>query len=486
MAIAPSPDIPASIPEQSVSPDHPEQQRKPISQRTRDLVSRFTGWIRGRNPNPDAALQELAAIPPQEPKPGVYNQKPESAALQKPEEIVSEETSQVQNEEGRGMENTPEQQKGNRWQAREGTTDDYFEINNTPLEDRDNQRQFFKSEKILVSVNPDTGKPSGYLFYNRIENHPEFVRIGSTGTSQDHGYGVDQVLVEKLKEDPSLNTLVVYAYAEDAYKAMGFRKVNYSGVNMEWRSSKADAETEEAGRATVKLVGEGINNLKNLLVERGVDAESLKAVDVEKVIKPGDIQLVPDELMSKKIVGYYDPDTGVTKIKESAKGNPVFVIHESLHKISRTANPEGKVWLVENLGDEDATKIEEGLTETYTIIAKNLVNNPDYYNHLRELDDENFEFQLGSKVYMDVLKERVYVPHTQRMSGSFIKEVSNHLGVSRCEAFLQISTDYLKGDFQAIVDKAGGVQAVRELLKDLPPAIPDMGDVFSLGIGKAT
>ncbi len=38
-------------------------QGKPISERAKSLVNRFTGWVRRQNPNPDAALQEIAAFP---------------------------------------------------------------------------------------------------------------------------------------------------------------------------------------------------------------------------------------------------------------------------------------------------------------------------------------------------------------------------------------------------------------------------------------
>lgn len=61
----PTPDIPGPKPEQIKQPKPEEQQKRPISERARELL-RITNSIKGQNPNPDAILQEIASA--QQPK----------------------------------------------------------------------------------------------------------------------------------------------------------------------------------------------------------------------------------------------------------------------------------------------------------------------------------------------------------------------------------------------------------------------------------
>lgn len=217
-------------------------------------------------------------------------------------------------------------------------------------------------------------------------------------------------------------------------------------------------------------------------MERGANAESLKAVNVEDFVKPGEIQLVPDDFMGEDDAAYYTPDR-VIQIRESRKDNPGDVTHELFHKISRTSNPEARVWLDQNLGFENAAKMEEGLTEMGSIIATKLARDPGYYDTLKGLDDENFEFQVTEDARDGALKEKAYAPHVQRVSGRLIRIVKDNLGVSRCEAFVKVSADYQNGNFQGIVEKAGGVQTVNELMEDLPQAVSH-SDNFGIGVTK--
>lgn len=62
----------ASRPEQASS-FKPVEQHKPISQRARDLLNRFVGFIRRPKPEPDTALQVLATAPLQEPEKAMEN-----------------------------------------------------------------------------------------------------------------------------------------------------------------------------------------------------------------------------------------------------------------------------------------------------------------------------------------------------------------------------------------------------------------------------
>lgn len=381
------------------------------------------------------------------------------------------------------------------WQVREGTVEDYFEIYQIPPDERNNLRRIFASyaangQKMLVSEDPETGEPVGYILYQRLENHPKIVKIDSFGTNADRrSKGAGQILVEQLKADPATRSIVAYSspQAINNYQKYGFKDVNYSGTagnvyNMEWKGPEAEREDEKAAGEVLKLAGTGVNDLRNLLIERGADAESLKVVNVEDVVRPGEIQLIPDDFMGEGAAACYTPD-GRIQIRESSKDNPGIITHEVLHKISHSANPEGRIWLNRALGSEDTAKMEEGLTEMVSIITTKLASDQGYYDTLKGLNDEDFEFQLTNDVYFDAFKEKAYVPHAQQMSGRFIKEVSHHLSISRCKAFVEVLTDYLKGDFQAIVEKAGGVQAVKEMLKDLP-LVPPSADISSIGIGK--
>lgn len=133
------------------------------------------------------------------------------------------------------------------WRVKEGSFEDYLKIYKPSKEDVENLRVVFESafnegQKMLVSMDPETGEPAGYILYQRLKNHPEIVKIDSFGTNQDQrSKGAGQVLVEQLKEDPATRSIVAYSSpgAIKNYREYGFKEANYFGTggnvyNMEW------------------------------------------------------------------------------------------------------------------------------------------------------------------------------------------------------------------------------------------------------------
>lgn len=185
--------------------------------------------------------------------------------------------------------------------------------------------------------------------------------------------------------------------------------------------------------------------LRDYALKHGADSRVFSHLD--KILQEGRITILPADELKRRTssfsssltpAGFYDSETDTIVISADYADEPDLILHEAIHRSAYIGNPGHRDWIIEKFGINNASKLEEGVTEAVVV------------------------FGLEGR--------RVYDPEIAVIREEFVEAIQKNSSRSPEYSYAVILEAGLAGNFQRLAEEMGGgdldkgIKTINEIL----------------------